>query len=185
MVTCAFWGMMCFSEISVSSRSTFSPGKHLKCKDAHCDYDLDRKLYMHLNLLSAKTAKPGEIQSVFMVPQEGFCPLKALQNLAKVVPAGKSEPLFSWQDKTGSIHPMVKSTAINHINSILKAWGWGTTFGHSFRIGRAFFYLSQKVDPEIIWIAGHWRSLAYEAYIQAFKQVISRHFGGLLNRVKA
>jgi hypothetical protein len=80
---------------------------------------------------------------------------------------------------------MVKSTAINHIDSILKAWGWGTTFGHSFRIGGASFYLSQKVDPEIIQIAGHWHSLAYEAYIRAFEQITSRHFGGLLNRVRA
>jgi hypothetical protein len=156
--------MMCFSEVSVSS-SSFIPAKHLKCEDTHFDYDLDRKLYVHLNLPSAKTAKPGEIQSVYMVPQEGLCPLEALQNLAKVVLAGKSDPLFSWRDRTGSICPMVKSTAINHINSILKAWGWGTTFCHSFRIGGASFYLSQKVDPEIIQITGRWRSLAYEAYI--------------------
>ncbi|KAF8235079.1 hypothetical protein L208DRAFT_1258861, partial [Tricholoma matsutake] len=165
MVTCAFWGMMHFGEVSVSSRSAFDPTKHLKCKDAHFDYDLNRKLYVHLDLPSAKTAKPGEIQSVYMVPQEGLCPLKALQNLAKVVPAGKSDLLFSWQDRTGSIRPMVKTTAINHINSILKAWGWGTTFGHSFRIDGASLYLSQKVDPEIVCITGHWHSLAYEAYI--------------------
>jgi hypothetical protein len=157
--------MMCFGEVSVSSRSSFIPAKHLKREDAHFNYDLDRKLYVRLDLPSAKTAKPGEIQSVYMVPQEGLCPLEALQNLAKVVPAGKSDPLFSWWDRTGSIRPMVKSTAISHINSILKAWGWGTTFGHSFRIGGASFYLSQKVDLEIIRIAGRWCSLAYEAYI--------------------
>jgi hypothetical protein len=75
---------------------------------------------------------------------------------------------------------MVKSKVINHINSILKSSGWGTTFGHSFRIGGASFYLSQKVDPEIVRIAGCWRSLAYEAYIRAFEQVTSRHFGQLL-----
>jgi hypothetical protein len=150
MVTCAFWGMMRFGEVLVSSRSIFNPTKHLKCEDAHFDYDLDRKLYVRLDLPSAKTTKPGEIQSVYMVPQEGLCPLEALQNLAKVVPAGKSDPLFSWRDRTGSICPMVKSTAIDHINSILKAWGWGTTFGHSFRIGGASFYISQKVDPEIM-----------------------------------
>jgi hypothetical protein len=91
-----------------------------------------------------------------MVPQEGLCPLKALQNLAKIVPASKSDPLFSWQDRTGSIHPMVKSMAISHINSILKAWGWGTTFGHSFRIGRVSFYLLQKVDPEIVLTGTPW-----------------------------
>jgi hypothetical protein len=65
---------------------------------------------------------------------------------------------------------MVKSKAINHINSILKSSGWGTLFGHSFRIRGASFYLSQKVDPEIVRIAGRWRSLAYEAYIRAFEQ---------------
>jgi hypothetical protein len=123
MITCAFWGMMHFGEVSVSSRSTCNPAKHLKHEDAHFDYDLDRKLYMCLDLPSAKTAKPGEIQSVYMVPQEGLCPLKALQNLAKVVPASKSDSLFSSQDRIGSIHPIVKSTAINHINSIIKAWG--------------------------------------------------------------
>ena len=75
---------------------------------------------------------------------------------------------------------MVKSKAINHINVILKSWGWGTTFGHSFRIGGASFYLSQKVDLEIVRLAGHWRSLAYEAYIRTFEQVASHHFGNLL-----
>ena len=77
---------------------------------------------------------------------------------------------------------MVKSKAIHYINTILKSWGWGTTFGHSFRIGGASFYLSQKVDPEIVQIAGRWRSLAYEAYICAFEQIASCHFGGLLAR---
>jgi hypothetical protein len=98
MVTCAFWGMMCFSEVSVSSRSTFNPTKHLKCEDVHFDYDLDRKLYVCLNLPSAKTAKPGEIQSVYMVPQEELCPLKALQNLAVMFHINlTSEPLIMCQ----------------------------------------------------------------------------------------
>ena len=100
-----------------------------------------------------------------MIPQEGLCPIEALQTLARVVPAGPDDPLFSWCDKHGSIRPMVKSKAISHINSILNSLGWGTLFGHSFRIGGASFYLSQKVDPEIVRIAGRWCSLAYKAYI--------------------
>ncbi|KAG2031172.1 hypothetical protein BDR03DRAFT_807940, partial [Suillus americanus] len=52
------------------------------------------------------------------------------------------------------------------INSILVAWGWGTTFGHSFRIGGASFYLAKKINPEIVRIAGRWKSLAYETYIR-------------------
>jgi hypothetical protein len=182
MAVCAFWGMMRFGEVSVTTRDAFDPSRHLKRRDAFFGRDLDGKHYVRLDLPSAKTAKPGEIQSVFMIPQEGLCPIEALQNLARVVPAGPDDPLFSWRDKHGSIRPMVKSKAISHINSILKSSGWGTLFGHSFRIGGASFYLSQKVDPEIVRIAGRWRSLAYEAYIRAFEQVASRHFGQLLAR---
>jgi hypothetical protein len=182
MVTCAFWGMMRFGEVSVTTRNAFDKSKHLTRRDVHLGTDLDGKPYARLDLPSAKTAKPGEIQSVFMVPQEGLCPIDALKNLATIVPAGPEDPLFSWRDQHGNIRPMVKSKAISHINVILKSWGWGTAFGHSFRIGGASFYLAQKVDPEIVRIAGRWRSLAYETYIRAFEQVASRHLGGLLSQ---
>jgi hypothetical protein len=180
MALCAFWGMMRFGEVSVTTRNAFNSTKHLTRKDAHFGVDLDGKPYARLDLPSAKTAKPGEIQSVFLVPQNELCPIDALQNLARVVPAGPNDPLFSWRDRHGDIRPMVKTKAITHINAVLKTWGWGTAFGHSFRIGGASFYLSQKVSPEIVRIAGRWRSLAYEAYIRAFEQIASRHLGGLL-----
>lgn len=180
MAVCAFWGMMRFGEVSVVTRGAFDKAKHLTRKDAHFGFDLDGKPYARLDLPSSKTAKPGEIQSVFLVPQGDLCPLEALRNLAEVIPAGPDDPLFSWRDRLSNVQPMVKSKAINHINSVIRAWGWGTTFGHSFWIGGASYYLSQKVDPEIVRIAGRWRSLAYEAYIRAFEQVASRHLGGLL-----
>ncbi|KIM72054.1 hypothetical protein PILCRDRAFT_16480 [Piloderma croceum F 1598] len=184
MALCAFWGMMRFGEVSVVSRNTFDKAKHLTQKDAHFGFDLDRKPYAHLDLPSSKTARPGEIQSVFLVPQEDLYPLEALHNLARVVPAGPDDPLFSWRDRCGDIQPMVKSKAINHINSVIIAWGWGATFGHSFRIGGASYYLAQKVDSKIVRITGRWRSLTYEAYICAFEQVASRHLGGLLTQAQ-
>ncbi|KAG2051499.1 hypothetical protein BDR06DRAFT_889854, partial [Suillus hirtellus] len=64
---------------------------------------------------------------------------------------------------------------LERINAILMAWGWGMSFGHLFRIGGASFYLAKKVDPEIIRLAGCWKSLAYKTYIRAFKQISSRH----------
>ena len=45
---------------------------------------------------------------------------------------------------------MVKAKAMDCINAILMAWGWGTSFGHSFCIGSASFYLAQGVSPEIV-----------------------------------
>lgn len=76
---------------------------------------------------------------------------------------------------------MVRDTALKFINERFTIRGMGTTFGHSFRIGGASFYLSQKVDPEIVHIMGRWRSLAYQVYIRAFEQVASRHTANLAN----
>ena len=81
MVTCAFWGMMHFSKVSVSSHTAFNKTKHLKQHDVFFSLDLDGKHYAWLDHPSTKTGKPGEIQSVFLVPQSDLCLLKALQNL--------------------------------------------------------------------------------------------------------
>jgi hypothetical protein len=118
-----------------------------------------------------------------MVGQDDVCPLDSLRRLAAVVPAGPDDPLFSWRDNKGEVRPMVKTKALARINSILEAWGWGTAFGHSFRIGGASFFLAQGVNPEIVRLAGRWKSLANEAYIRVFEQVAGRHMGNLAGPV--
>jgi hypothetical protein len=166
-----------FSGISRSIRRY----KELKAQRPLCRPRPRQKTLCKARLTLRQDGQSWRVQSVFLIRQGNVCPLEALQNLATVVPAMPDSPLFSWLDNKGEIRPMVKSKAVNRINSILRAWGWGTTFGHSFRIGGASFYLSQKVDPEIVRIAGRWRSLAYEAYIRAFEQVASRHMGNLMD----
>jgi len=59
---------------------------------------------------------------------------------------------------------MVKQCALDRINTILAANSFRTSFGHSLRIGGASSYLAQKMDLEIICLAGRWKSLAYEVY---------------------
>ncbi|KAG1893146.1 uncharacterized protein F5891DRAFT_963429 [Suillus fuscotomentosus] len=175
MASCAFFGMMRFGEVSCKSRAAFNTSLHLTRAHAFFGTDLRNCHYAHLDLPAAKTARPGETQSVFLNEQGDLCPLAALRNLAQVVPASANDPLFSWRDRKGNIQPMVKVRALERINAILMAWGWGTSFRHSFRIGGASFYLAKKVDPEIVRLAGRWKSLAYETYIRAFEQISSRH----------
>jgi hypothetical protein len=177
MVTCAFWGMMRFGEVSVDTRNAFKGSRHLKRCDAIFGADMHGQLYVKLVLPSAKTAAPGETQSVFMTTRHDLCPIAALRNLAPVVPANAHHPLVSWLDQHNVVRPMVKAKALARINDILVAHGWGTSFGHSFRIGGASFFLAKKVDPEIIRIAGRWKSLAYQTYIRAFENIISAHMG--------
>ena len=179
MALCAFFGMMHFGEVSVASCSPFSGAKHLKCSDVFLRSDLDGKCYACLDLPSARTAKPSEIQSIYLTAQGDTCPLEALANLAQVVPARPDNPLFSWRDKHGKNRPMVKTKALLRINTILNAWGWGTIFRHSFRIGGASFFLAQGVNPKIVCLAGQWKSLVYEAYIWAFEQITSRCMSNL------
>lgn len=171
----AFWGLMRFGEVTVKSRGTFSTAHHLARKHALFGVDLDGRPYARLDLPSAKTAKAGEVQHVFLVRQNTLCPLEALRNLASVVPAGADDPLFSWRDVRGDIRPMTRELALRAINDRFRALGLSSTFGHSFRIGGASFLLSQGVDPEVVRLMGRWKSLAYEVYIRAFEQVASRH----------
>lgn len=180
MATCAFWGLMRFGEVSSPTSHKFNGALHLKRSDAALSTDLNGARYARLDLPSAKTAKPGETQSVFIAEQEpDLCALQALANLAAVVPAAKEDPLFSWRDKHAKIRPMAKQAALKRINGILSSVGLGTTFGHSFRIGAASFFLARKVDPEIVRLAGRWKSLAYETYIRSFELVVNQHTGNL------
>lgn len=66
---CAFWGLMRFGEVTVPSRAAFDGSKHIKRMDALSAYDVNGKLYARLDLPAAKTAKTGEIQSVYLVIQ--------------------------------------------------------------------------------------------------------------------
>ena len=159
--------------------NTFSCSTHLSRGDAIFGKDLDGQPYARLDLPAAKTAHPGEIQQVFLVAQGTLCLLEALRNLAEVVSASATDPLFSWRDTKGEVRPMVRATALSHINTIFQSLGFGNAFGHSFCIGGASYYLSQKVDPEIVRIQGRWKSLAYQVYIRAFEQIASQHLAGL------
>lgn len=179
IAACAFWGMMRLGEATVRSRAKFSPLLHLTRGHSFFGVDLKGKHYARLDLPAAKTARAGEVQSVFLTTQGLLCGIEALRNLGRVVPAEASHPLFSWRDSKGEIRPMVRDRAMERINGILMDKGFGTMFGHSFRIGGASFYLAEKVSPEIVRIAGRWRSLAYEAYIRAFEQISSQHMADL------
>ncbi|KAF5371897.1 hypothetical protein D9757_010604 [Collybiopsis confluens] len=134
------------------------------------------KEYIRLDLPKAKTSEPGKSQSVFMPTGGDLCPAKALSNLERVVPASPSDPLFSWRDRLGAVRPLVRKAALSRVNEVLASAGWGNAFGHSFRIGGASYLLGQGISPEIVRIAGRWKSLAYELYIRSFQNILSKHF---------
>jgi hypothetical protein len=100
---------MYLGEVTTKSRSEFNGRLHLKHQDALVDRDMDNKTYIPLDLPSVKMAKLGQMQHVFLPFQNSnLCPVAALTNLVRIVPAGPLDPLFSWRDDRGSIQPMLK-----------------------------------------------------------------------------
>jgi hypothetical protein len=168
MAACAFFGMKRFGgdrEVSVASRNAFSGAIHLKHSDVFIGSDLDGKCYARLDLPSAKTARPGEIQSIYLTAQGDLCPLEALANLAQVVPTGPNDPLLSWRDKHSENRPMVKTKAL------LRGDGAQLLDTRSeLEVHR--FSLPKESTPKS-------KSLAYEAYIRVFEQIASRHMSNL------
>ncbi|KAG2051500.1 hypothetical protein BDR06DRAFT_889764, partial [Suillus hirtellus] len=78
MASCAFFRMMRFGEVSCKSRVAFNTSLHLTRAHAFFGMDLRNCHYAHLDLPAAKTACPGETQSVFLNEQGDLCPLAAL-----------------------------------------------------------------------------------------------------------
>ena len=179
IATCAFWGLMRLGEATVKSRGAFNPSVHLTRGDVHEKRDKNDRRYVRMDLPSAKTAKPGEKQSVWLVPQKQLCPIKAVHNLSRVVPALESHPFFSWADDSGAVRPMAKPRFLERFNKILLENKADRIYGHSFSIGGASHYLACGVDPEIVRLDGRWRSLSYETYIRSFELAISHHLGNL------
>ena len=69
--------------------------------------------------------------------QGALFPMAALHNMARVTQAGSEDPLFSWRDSKGDIHPLVKKAAMERVNEVLEQHGWSATFGHPFHISGA------------------------------------------------
>ena len=84
--------------------------------------------------------------------------------------------LFSWTDSAGIVRPLTRDASLGCLDRILGRLGFGTAFGHSARIGGASHYLAQGISPELVRIAGRWKSLAYELYVRSFELVVARQF---------
>ncbi|KAJ4471981.1 hypothetical protein J3R30DRAFT_3522412 [Lentinula aciculospora] len=119
--------MMRFGEVSVKASRDFDGERHLKRHNAVFAHNMDGVEFLRIFFLTGS----GDISAI-----------GALHNLTRVV-------LARPEYQRGSICPMVKDKVLGHINSVLKAWEWGTTFGHSFHIGGASYYLAQKENSEI------------------------------------
>ncbi|EJD33618.1 hypothetical protein AURDEDRAFT_48719, partial [Auricularia subglabra TFB-10046 SS5] len=73
--------------------------------------------------------------------------------------------LFSYkQDGTGVKIALTKRAFLSRLNEIWTAAGMCRVTGHSFRIGGTTALLRAGVEPEVVKVAGRWKSDSFLRY---------------------
>lgn len=103
-------------------------------------------------------------------------PSYALQEHMRVNTIGRDDPLFAYKhDTTAVLIPLTRSAFLGRLNEIWRAAGMQTITGHCFRIGGTTALLRAGVDPEVVKIAGRWKSDSFLRYWRALDCIIASH----------
>jgi integrase len=152
-------GLCRLGEVTVESRASFDPSKHVKLSDVSLLEDQADGLFLKVHLPWDKThkAKGRDV----LVPEEhpDIDPIACLL-MEHVVKnhVNPDEHLFSYFDRNGVRRPMTHDGFVNRVNECLAAAGLERIQGHGFRAGGATQLLLWGVPPEVVRIRGGWVS---------------------------
>lgn len=89
---------------------------------------------------------------------------------------GDDDPLFAYKhDTSGVLVPLTRRAFLSRLNEIWAAAGMQRITGHSFRIGGTTALLRAGVEPDVVKMAGRWRSDSFLRYWRAIDNIISSH----------
>ncbi|XP_052778483.1 uncharacterized protein LOC128215918 [Mya arenaria] len=154
------------SSIVPDSSVTFDKSKYL------CRNDVSVTDFGIVVLLKyAKTNQFGDNNVVIPLcknDSSSLCPVKAFQNMCRLVPLAPSEPLFGTIS-VGEVIPLDASCVDRMFRRIMTqlpiAHAHEYTM-HSFRRGGASFYFKCGVPGELIQLFGNWKSDCYLRYLR-------------------
>lgn len=160
----AFWGTARLGELLSDNPKTQLP----TWNDLEWAKD---KSYVKIALYNAKTARPGEVQVIYLRRQDSVLdPVSILEEWFAFKQRKQTDEIFSVQvnDKKRRLG---KQATINYLRSI-----WNTRrsknkqmlHGHSFRIGGASLRWNLGADREEVKKCGRWKSDAYQLYLRKF-----------------
>lgn len=127
--------------------------------------------HVKINLHNAKTAKPGEVQVLYLHRQSSLIdPVSTLEEWKAFRPRKPREEIFSvsFNDQ---VRRLGKQDSINHLRSIWNARRpekERLLNGHSFRIGGASLRWNLGASREEVKASGRWTSDAYLIYLRKF-----------------
>lgn len=103
-------------------------------------------------------------------------PSYALRDHMHINNIGDDDPLFAYKhDVSGDLIPLTRRAFLSRLNEIWSAAGMQRITGHSFRIGGTTALLRAGVEPDVVKMAGRWRSDSFLRYWRAIDNIISSH----------
>ncbi|EJD34154.1 hypothetical protein AURDEDRAFT_176792 [Auricularia subglabra TFB-10046 SS5] len=170
-----FWGQMRLGEALPTTRaydfSSMPAVKHAKLR-ADAGGDLSQETTA-IWLPRTKTARTGDW--VWLARHHND-PSYALHRHFRANRLAPNDPLFAYRhDRTDEVTPLTKRAFMARLNEIWVAAGMQRVSGHCFRIGSTTALLRAGVAPEVVKMAGRWRSDAFLRYWRSIDAIISQH----------
>ena len=161
----AFYGFLRKSSLLPKSAQSFCKTKHLTRAAFMCT-----KNAIIVNVPWTKTLQNGEkpLQIPLLpIPGSPLCPVAAVKNMFKAVPAPPHSPAFVIF-QNGNLTPITHTVFVNQLRQFISVCGDESHkySGHSFRRGGCQFAAScQGVTLPMLMTHGDWKSSAIQQYL--------------------
>lgn len=103
-------------------------------------------------------------------------PSYALQAHCRVNRLRDADPLFAYRhDDTRKLIALTRGAFLSRLNEIWAAAGMQRITGHCFRIGGTTALLRAGVDPDVVKLAGRWKSDSFLRYWRSVGDIIAQN----------
>lgn len=160
----AFWGTARLGELLSDNPKKILP------KWDDLDWAED-KSHVRIRLHNAKTAKPGEIQTIYLQRLDSVLdPVLMLEEWFALRPRKLSDEIFSvWvNDKKRRLGKQSTIIRLRSVWNTKRSKSKQLLHGHSFRIGGASLRWNLGAEREEVKDCGRWASDAYLVYLRKF-----------------
>jgi hypothetical protein len=162
----AFWGQFRLGELLPTAATGWSPSTHPSraCWDG-----------TSLRLPSTKTTRSKGASVSLHSQSSRTCPIKAMRRYVDEVKAGPGEPLFTYTRPSGDRVSLTKRAFLDRFNEVIALDGHDAVQGHAFRIGGTTELLRRGVAPDIVKMAGRWKSDSFLRYWRKLEEIAPLH----------
>lgn len=170
-----FWGQLRIGEALASTRAyDFDSLPSVRC--AKLRADAGGSLAQITSAIWLPRTKVDRAGAWCWLARHHNDPSYAIQEHLRVNRLALDDPLFAYRhDSSDAIIPLTRGAFLGRLNEIWAAAGMQQVTGHCFRIGGTTALLRAGVEPEVVKVAGRWRSDSFLRYWRAVDEIIAAH----------